>query len=434
MSALLGIDIGSTNISAVVYDSALRKVICTRTLPNSSKMKTDCDFAEFDAKKIIEITLSLANELTEKIPDIKAIGVTGQMHGVVYLSRSGEIVSPLYSWQDKRGNRAFFESKTYCDEIKERTGESVNSGYGFATLFYNKINGIEDKGAYTFCSIADALVMALTGRKTPIIHPSFAASFGLFDVKKNCFLEKAINALELSPLALPEISEDTVAGYFNGIPVSVAIGDNQASFFGSAEDNEGALINFGTGSQISVVTDDYINAEKGLEVRPYLFGKYLLCGSALCGGKAYAILENFFSEYAKALGINEKQYETMNALAQKAYEKGEVLKVLPLFCGTRENPELRGSVADISDFNFTPGNLVLGTLYGMANELKGYFDLMGIKNVGKLTASGNAVKKNEVLKKVIKDVFSLPLNLTENDEEAAIGVAMYAGIVADEKI
>ena len=138
MSALLGIDIGSTNISAVVYDSALRKVICTRTVSNSSKFETDCDFAEFDAKKIIEITLTLANELTEKIPDIKAIGITGQMHGVVYLSRSGEIVSPLYSWQDKRGNRAFFESKTYCDEIKERTGESVNSGYGFATLFYSR--------------------------------------------------------------------------------------------------------------------------------------------------------------------------------------------------------------------------------------------------------------------------------------------------------
>ena len=208
--------------------------------------------------------------------------------------------------------------------------------------------------------------------------------------------------------------------------MSPGIGDNQASFFGSVKnEKDSALLNFGTGSQVSVALDKYKKAEGGLEVRPYLFRKYLLCGSALCGGKAYAIAERFFSEYAKALGHEEGQYEILNELARKAYEEGEALSVSTLFCGTRENPSLRGRITGIDDINFTPGNLLLGFLCGMAEELKGLFDLMEKDDILNIVASGNAVKKNPTLCKILEDVFKAKVELTPFDEEAAIGAALY---------
>ena len=83
----------------------------------------------------------------------------------------------------------------------------------------------------------------------------------------------------------------------------------------------------------------------------------MVCGSALCGGKAYAILEQFFSAY---VGTEESQYEKMNGLAQKAYEQKKALHVKTQFSGTRKAPELKGAILEITENNFTPEQLILG--------------------------------------------------------------------------
>ena len=430
-NSLLGLDIGSTNISAVVVDFELGEVLETYVFPNASKTESESDFAEFDAEWIAEKVRRVVDYLVKVYPNIKAIGVTGQMHGMVYVSADGKAVSSLYSWQDGRGNRKYSETKTYCDEIADRTGYPCSSGYAFATLFYNKINHIEPKKAKSFCSIMDYVVMVLTDNKTPLMHISNAASFGLYDMKNMCFDLKAVKKLDLSHFKLPQIAKNAeIAGYYKNIPICVAIGDNQASVFGSVKNEKtSVLVNFGTGSQVSVITDELRDTDRQLESRPYLFGKYLLCGSALCGGKAYAILEKFFADYAETLTQKRNaQYEIMNKLAQEAYLNTKPLSVSTLFCGTRQNPSLKGQISGVDDVNFTPGNLILGVLQGMANELKAYFDCMECNDVTRLVASGNAVKKNPILQNLLKDTFGIQISLTNNNEEAATGSALYAGV------
>ena len=61
----------------------------------------------------------------------------------------------------------------------------------------------------------------------------------------------------------------------------------------------------------------------------------------------------------------------------------------------------------------------------MSEELKQYFDAMQLDHVTQLAASGNAVQRNPVLPLVLQDLFGLPVTLTENKEEAAIGAALY---------
>ena len=429
--AILGIDIGTTSISVVIIDIKENQVLETHTVANISKLSTDSDLSECDVTWISDRAKQIIHEFVELYPNITSIGITGQMHGVVYVDENGRAISPLYTWQDGRGNRIYGQNITYCEEILKRTGCTVFSGHAFSTLFYNQINHLEPKRAKTFCTIMDYIAMNLVGNTSPLMHPTNAASFGLYDVQKNCFLNEAIGKLELSHLALPKIAkEGEIVGFYYNIPVSVAIGDNQASFYGSVKkEDTSVLVNFGTGSQISVVLDSIIDFNENLEVRPYLFGKYLLCGSALCGGNAYSILEKFFFKYAEAVMENpNSQYGIMNELAQKYYSKERTLKVATQFCGTRKAPELRGTITQIDHENFTPENLILGTLQGMVDELKTYFEYMNLEHITELVASGNAVQKNPILKVMLRDTFDLNVELTSSMEEAAIGAALYGGI------
>jgi len=360
----LGVDIGTTTLSLTLFDAASRAVVHQLTFPNDSRLPDSQGQSLQNPQSIAGMALNAIASLLDAFPGVSAVGVTGQMHGVVCLDEQGTPVSPLYTWQNQLADEAV------CKEIRRKTGHAVHPGYGHATLYALARAGQLPLQARQYCTIMDYLVMLLTGQKAPLMHATNAASLGLWDLHAGCFDESALRALNLSTLQLPAVTADcAVAGYHKGIPVSVAIGDNQASFFGSVPDEtHSLLLNYGTGSQLSLVCAS--PDTPGGEIRPYLNGRYLLCRSALCGGRAYAMLERFFAEFAAQAGYgNAPQYETLNALAELAYQRKKKLHVCTQFCGTREDPSRRGSITEISEENFTPGALALGLLQGMADEL-----------------------------------------------------------------
>ncbi|MBR4881895.1 MAG: hypothetical protein IKU19_08165 [Clostridia bacterium] len=414
------IDIGTTTVSAVVLDILNEKQLECFNMPNASDIKTDnsCERIQ-DPKKIMQTVRALIKKIYDRYPRVISLGFTGQMHGILYVDREGQAVSPLYTWQDQRGGE-------YLEEMKVATGYSLSPGYGLVTHYYNMKKGLVPENAYTFCSIMDYAVMRLADLKKPLVHPSVAASFGLFDIKAKAFDSIALSNLGID-ITLPEIVGDSIIGSYGKTQITPAIGDNQASVFGSVKDEENSvLVNYGTGSQVSVITD-MNTAEAPLEVRPYIGGRNIVCGCGLCGGYSYELLENFFSAYAKALGIEDNQYKVMDDLAEKAYNEGkEPLFVSTLFKGTRADPDLRGSVTDIGTDNFTPEQLILGVDYGMAKELYGMYRFCGAGDKTTLIASGNGVQKNKILQKYLTTLFGMELKLPAKGEEAAMGAAMYA--------
>lgn len=217
------------------------------------------------------------------------------------------------------------------------------------------------------------------------------------------------------------------------IPVCVAIGDNQASFLGAAGTSRGSmLINIGTGSQVSVLYEGVQAADDSLlEVRPYLDGMSLLTGSPLCGGSAYALLERFFRQVLRMVGMDgfESVYPYMDALLSKASPAADPLIVSTRFSGTRTNPFERGKIENISMDNFTPAAMMLGFLEGMAQELYELAepvlssDSFQLKN---LVASGNGIRKNAAMRSILSKKFSLPVKVALHQEEAAFGAALFA--------
>ena len=297
---IIGIDIGTTSISIVLISLPEGTLLQAVTLPNDTFLPTAHPWERLqDPAAILAIVLPALDGLLSACSDVAAIGLTGQMHGIVYLNNAGSPVSPLFTWQDGRGNLPDYDNgKSVCSCMDEGYGIKLATGYGLATHLYNLKKGLVPTDAASFCTIADYVGMALTGRGAPLLHISQAASLGLYDSKANDFMRDIITENGIPLDFLPAVTKETVSlGSFRGIPVSVSIGDNQASFMGSVgKDTDCILVNIGTGSQISVLSHSFFQG-KGIEARPFTADSYLLAGAALCGGSAYAALERFFREY-----------------------------------------------------------------------------------------------------------------------------------------
>ncbi len=430
----VGMDIGTTTISATVIDLSSRRQIEVYNLPNGFHLPPrEPGFAEQDAEGIAARVAELVSHMADSYTNIVSIGVTGQMHGILYLDADGRAVSPLITWQDKRADRFVREGVTYCADVLARTGERVATGYGFATHYYQTVCGTVPAGAVTFCSIMDYVAMRLTGRSKPLIHASVAASFGLFDLRRRTFMEEKIDLLFPRTLTLPEVTDGfAVCGDYAGIPVSVGIGDNQASFLGSVKAaDDSILMNIGTGSQISMMSG-YRAVHGALELRPLVGERYLICGSALCGGSAYAMLERFFRAFAVSAGMQDMpQYETLNRMADAAYQrKRSGMRVETTFCGTRTDPTRRGAILGLDADSFTPEDLTLGVIEGICREL--YEMYLDAEETGKhtLVASGGAPRRNAVFGRVISDLFDMPVSLSGAKEEASIGAALFSATAA----
>lgn len=444
-------------------------------MENDSFIKTGYEWERIqDVEIILRKTIKLTDELLARYPDAEAIGLTGQMHGIVYVDGKGKHCSPLYTWQDGRGNLPIEPEKTEAektepeksevkksesekteaeelesrksepmklksekslvDSVLEETSLSAATGYGLVTHLYNLRHGLVPPEAAALCTISDYLGMTLAGRKTPLVHGSNAASMGFFDSRCLAFCRNALEKVGIDICILPQLADDfTSLGTYQGIPVAVAIGDNQASFLGSVGMNKNTvLLNMGTGGQLSVLSNQYFE-EPGIEARPFLEGEYLLVGSSLCGGRAYAVLEHFFRSYLQHCEASvSSQYDLMGKLAEEGKKVKDKVKIRTTFSGTRSNPALRGSITNLSEDNFTPESLTYGVLEGMAQELYEMYETMhagtGVE-AERLVVSGNGFRRNPVLLDICRKKFGATLSLAEFKEEAACGAAIYATMI-----
>lgn len=436
----IGIDIGTSSISSVAYDLKKNKIESV-TITNDSTIVSEVLWEKTQSPgRIIEIVEEIMDDFSSRYPDIKGIGVTGQMHGILYLNEQGEAVSPLYTWQDGRGNQLYRDNKTYAAYLSDETGYALATGFGLVTHFYNQVNGLVPSDAKQICTIMDYVVMKLAGQKTPLTDYSNGASIGFFDTENLCFDHAALDKVGIDLSILPELSESaTCCGYNKQqIPVYSAIGDNQAAFLGSVKDIHHSIhITVGTSSQISVYSDKFIKIPE-LDTRPFPGGGYILVGAALCGGQAFVLLKNFFEQtlrfFLPALSDEQLQtggldfYQVMTSVPYKKDVSGLPI-VETLFDGTRFAPCKRGHIENISLSNFTPENLILGFLKGISRELYNFYqrlpeNIRHEKDV--IVGSGNALKRNPLLCQAFEELFGCKLSFSLYQEEAAFGACLSA--------
>lgn len=428
---IMGIDIGTTSISIVLLDDKTRQLAARRTINHRSFLegKTSADKIQ-DPERILSFTRETMEEFIRDYGVPAGIALTGQMHGMLYVDGEGNAVSPLYTWQDGRGGRILEHGKSSVELLKEKAGNTA-VGYGLATHFYLQKTGEIPKAGVKMTTISDYAAMKLCGRSQPVIGTDMAAGWGCFDLEKREFRYEALEKAGVDISYLPEVRN----GCFltgkteDGIPVMGAVGDNQASFRGAVSSlKDTVLLNVGTGGQITLLSENYAACEGDLELRPFLEDGYILAGSSLCGGRAYAMLEQFYREAAG--GNQESYYDRMYDQADafiRQYGTAAAWNVTTTFSGTRENPQERGRITGIGVENFHPGAMTAGVIKGILDELYQQYvkmcELTGKKAVH-LAGSGNGIRHNRLMQELAEEMFGLKMEIPEWQEEAACGAAM----------
>jgi sedoheptulokinase len=434
---VIGLDIGTSTICAVVVDGISGELLETITRHNDSMIASENGWEKIqNPAKILDDINRIVFELEKKYAPIACIGLSGQMHGIVYIDREGNAVSPLYTWQDGRGNLEYKDGDRYADALSKTCGYRLATGFGAVTHYYNSINGLVPASARGLCTIHDYAAMKLARLSKPLMNPTNAASLGCYNMEKHTFDRPAMVAAGVDDTFFPGVSAEIeiIGTTASNIPVALAIGDNQASFMGSVKHNRGSLlVNIGTSGQISLFTDKTI---PGLQIEPRPFTKdgFLLVGSSLCGGRSYALLEEFFRTVVQmATGTPPPvMYDLMNKLANDFPLLENKLEISTQFSGTREHPEERASIRNLGVDNFTPRHFVVGILEGTARELYNMYEKMSPVLAQKpemLIGSGNAIRLGKPLQRIVSEVFGMPIKIPLYKEEAAYGAALF-GLVA----
>ncbi|MGN0989864.1 MAG: sedoheptulokinase [Candidatus Ventricola sp.] len=428
---VIGVDIGTTTISLVVLDTDSGEVLeCVNTSNTAAHPGAQAFERVQDPETIVALVGAQIERLKKRHAPISAIGMDGQMHGVLYVDAQGRAVSPLYTWQDGHGELDA-GGETMAQKLSRLTGYPMATGYGLTTHFALAHLGEAPARAEKLCTIADYAAMRLTGRTQPVCHVSNAASMGLFDTARGQWDKAAMARAGLAADILPQtVSSCGIIGEdADGTPIACAIGDNQASFIGAVSEPEhSVLVNVGTGAQVSMM-GSACGTLALCEQRPLEGRDRLLVGSSLCGGRAYALLHRFFLDCAKLAGCEaDSLYAQMNAAAMTAMDEPS-LRVNTRFCGSRSNPQERGSIGNIGDGNLDAAHLAAGVLWGMADELWSFYQEMtaaGARPASVLVASGNGVRRNPALRCALGRRFGMEIRVPVHDEEAAYGAALSA--------
>jgi len=451
---ILSIDLGTSKLCAAAIDIESGRPIAIRSCPNDTEVPGLPDgFHEQDPVRTRDLCFDLIRQVlgdrAAAGQPVDAIGISGQMHGVLLVDRDLRPLTNLITWRDRRtaaenAPGGIGESLSLLGtDVEARTGCRLAVGYGGAAIRWLDRNGLLPARCMAL-TIAGYIAASLTG--IPAIDETHAASWGVFDVTQNHWDSDCVSRLGMRPDVLPALklsgeplgeltdAAKDALGIHNRAIVCSPVGDCQASIIGCAGFSADTIVlNVGTGAQISIPSPDCLYTQE-LDAWPMPFGGFLQLGAVLCGGWSYAYLRRLFQETAREIcGVeltDEAAYQRMNALAASAQPGAGGLIADTRFSGTRKDKTITGSITGIDTSNLTPANLSLAILEGIVRELHSISLTCDTRNADRLIASGNAVRNNPVLRSVIGRIFDLECLMSSLPEEAVRGAGYAAAVGA----
>ena len=178
---------------------------------------------------------------------------------------------------------------------------------------------------------------------------------------------------------------------------------------------------------ISPVLDSSLLCDT-FEYRPYVDGTYAAVAASLSGGSASTWLVNTAASWMEALGLTppsrDALYSRFTTLGLKSFDSD--LEIKPHFLGERHDPSLKASISGIDLDNFTPGKVAAALARGVVRNLKSMLPEKLLEGKREIVGSGNAIRRSQLMQKIIEENFNLPLRISEGQEEAACGAALLA--------
>ena len=368
--------------------------------------------------------------------DVAGIGVAGQMHGLVVLDSSGEVIRPAILWNDGRTDKEtdYLNNEVGKDVLSSETGNIAFAGFTAPKILWMKENEPGNfKRIKKIMLPKDYIVYMLTGAHT--CDYSDASGMLLLDVKNKRWSEKMLEICSVDEGMMPELHEsnDTVGTVKEDVAAKLGLGDNVRVVAG-AGDNAAAAIGTGTVGKdkcnISLGTSGtiFISSEKfgvdsfnSLHSFCHADGNYHLMGCMLSA----ASCNKWFMEEI----LGDKDYAGIQSGITDDMLGRNHVYFLPYLMGERSpinDTNARGTFTGLTaDTGKT--DMLQSVLEGVAFAIRDSFEVaasLGLDIKSSTICGGGA--KSPLWKKIMADVLNIRIDTVESEEGPGFGGAVLA--------
>jgi xylulokinase len=444
MAYFLGIDTSTTGSKAIVIDE--RGQVCAaasspHTMRSPRPLWSEQDPGQWWGAVVASIRVAL-EQAGLAGDSIAAIGLTGQMHGLVLLDGAGEVLRPAILWNDQRTQRQ-------CDEIHARIGKEkfirITGNVALTGFTAPKILWVQENEPEVYAQVAHVLLpkdyvrYQLTGDFA--MDKAGGAGTVLFDLKARDWSPELLAALGIEDSWMPPtfegpaftgyVSQEAAAlsGLRAGTPVAAGGGDQAAQAVGVGAVEPGIVgLTVGTSGVVFATTPSALVEPEG---RLHAFchavpGLWHFMGVML---SAAGSLQWYRDALAPQLSFDDCLQE-----AESVPAGSEGLQFLPYLSGERTpypDPLARGAFIGLT-LRHNRAYMTRAVLEGVSFGLKDSFTLIQNAGLGASTqvrASGGGTK-SALWRQILASVLEAELVTVNTTEGAAYGAALLGGVGA----
>ena len=455
MICLLGVDLGTSGTKTVLFDAEGREVASQSV--EYPLYQPQNGWAEQDPRDWWNAAVSTIRGVLEKSGvnpgDVKGLGISGQMHGLVLLDENGEPLGRSLLWCDGRTQRE-------CDEITQAVGEKrlieIAANPALTGFTAGKILWVRRHRPELFARARHALLpkdyvrYRLTGVLAQEI--SDASGTNLLDVPARRWSKEIMDKLGLSLSLLPPLVESCEAagaitpeaaeltGLRAGTVVAGGAGDNMAAAIGTGVAESGrAFTTIGT-SGVVFAHSDTVRIDPEGRVHTFCAavpGAYTNMSCTLAAGLSLKWYRDQFCqaerEAAAQMGVDP--YDLMNREAAQSPVGANRLLFLPYLMGERSpinDTDARGTLVGMT-MDTTRADLTQAVLEGVAFAIRDSLEVarsLGLEIKRSMLCGGGA--RSPLWRRIMANVLDMELTLPVSEQGPGVGGAMLAMVCCGE--
>jgi len=380
--------------------------------------------------------------------DVKGIGLSGQMHGSVFLNRQQKVIRPALLWNDQR-------TATECAEIEQRAGGraaliAMVANPALTGFTAPKILWLRNHEPANYEQLTQVLLpkdyvrFRLTGEYATEV--SDASGTLLLDVRNRDWNSQLLGRLEIDPSLLPRVYEsEEVSGQLNadaaqrlglpaGLPVVGGGGDQAAGAVGNGIVSQGVIsATMGTSGVVFAHSDEVqIDAQGRIHTFCHAVrGKWHVMGCVLSAGGSLQWYRNQLGqpEQAAAQAMGVDPYTLLSAEAAHAPTGSEGLFFLPYLTGERSphaDPEARGAWIGLT-IRHGRSHLVRSVMEGATYAMRDCLEVIREMKIPieqiRLSGGGG---RSEFWRQLQADIYGQEVTTINAEEGPAYGAALLA--------
>ncbi len=451
MNYLIGIDIGTSATKTVLFDEEGR--VAASASQEYPLYQPHNGWAEQDPHDWRDAALETLRRVMDESgagpEDVKGIGLSGQMHGLVMLDEKGEVIRRSIIWCDQRTGAEVEDMLAIMPRERwiKVTANPPLTGWTAAKILWVRKNEPENYARCRHILLPkDYIRYVLTGVFAAEV--SDASGMQLLDVPGRCWSEEVLEKLDINPeylgklyescevtgTILPEIAART--GLSEKTVVVGGAGDNAAAAVGTGVVEDGkAFTTIGTSGVVFAHSSQVTIDPKG-RVHTCCCavpGAWHVMGVTQAAGLSLQWFRNNFCqdyiEAAKRQGVDAYDLINMDVAAIPA--GSERLIYLPYLMGERTphlDPDCRGVFFGLSAIH-TRAHMLRAVMEGVSYSLCDCNDIlkeMGV-HVSQMMACGGG-GRSPVWRQMLADLYDCQVKTVHQSEGPALGAAILAGV------